>query len=357
MTITSPTTTIADFWEWDRLARANGWTDGLVVAPPTREVVEALLAAWPGPDTLGPVPPGMGVATAEQVAIQCAMAGCLPEHLPVVVAALRAMQRPEFNLYGVQCTSNSVFPLTIVNGPIVAELGFNTGRGALGGCAQPDAVIGRAVRLVLWNLGRGTPKLSMAPLAHPGQYSFCMAENAAANPWGGMHTDAGLAPDTNAVTVFACQPPYRARTEGDPDLMLRRLGRGLASPTINMFNAAGEVLVVLSPNPADILADAGYAKADVREALWRYASMSVGELKDCGAWLGQDPNDAAYWSHESLADRRPSQDAPDDERLPMVESPDKIHIAVTGGVTRGVAALCPGWGNYGGIAVTEPIAD
>ena len=139
--------------------RAQGWTDGLPIVPPTEARVEAMLAGIDAePDhVVGKIPPLWAEATVEKVAINAVMAGCGPEVMPVLVAALEAMLEPAFNLYGVQATTHPVAPLVIVHGPAVARLGMHAGPGVFGPGNRANATLGRAVRLCLWNLGGARP--------------------------------------------------------------------------------------------------------------------------------------------------------------------------------------------------------
>jgi hypothetical protein len=318
---------IDDFWEWDALARRNDWTDGLPVAPPTEGKVQAIID-YLGLDPqheVGKIAPAYGLATIEQVAIQSAMAGCIPEHVPVVLAAIDAMLDPAWNLHGVQSTTNPGAPLVIVSGPIARDLGFNVGNGVFGGGGFANAAIGRAVRLVLWNIGGGKPAVNdMSPLGSPAKFAFCVAENMAQSPWPGLHTDYGFAPEDNAVTVLACNSPYPAVISGTPKRILSVLAEGMASTTINMYHAAGQMLVVLAIKPAVELAKGGYSKQDVRQYLFDHGRLSVGYLRECGALEGPLVDSSMiYWGETSLAD-------------------------VWGG-------YCPGWGAYGGFATSRPI--
>jgi hypothetical protein len=355
----SETAEISDYWEWDRLARERDWTDGLPVAPPTLDRVSAIvdyLGRDPA-DEIGRIAPVYGIATVEQVAIQCAMAGCIPEHVPVVIAALQAMMEPAFNLHGVQCTTNPCSPLTIVSGPIVTELEFNVGNGVFGGGGFANAAIGRAIRLVLWNIGGGKPHVNdMSPLGSPAKYAFCVAENRKQSPWQSFHTDYGLGEEDNAVTVFACSPPYPALATGNAKRMLNTLCEGLASTTINMYHSAGQILVVLSIKPAQELADSGYSKEDVRQYFYEHCALTIGHLKTWGALEGITDSLSTYWGEHGLAKHRPDiSNLPDDAKLPMVLRPEDFLIMVAGGDTQWWAGFCVGWGNYGGFAVTKKI--
>jgi hypothetical protein len=359
MKVTSKQVELGDYWEWDRLARSEGWTDGLPVAPPTKEkVLEILDHLQRSPsEIIGAVPPLNGKATVEQIAIQCAMAGARPEHVPVVIAALEALLDPHFNLHGVQCTTNPCAPLVVVSGPIVESIGMNVGCGAFGGGGHANAAIGRAVRLVLWNIGGGRPGVTdMSPLGHPAKYAFCAGENHAQSPWTGIQTDFGLDESQSAVTVFACTGPYPALVCGDAQGILTMIGESLPSTTINMFHSAGQLLIVFSIRPAEELAKGGISKQDVKNWVFENARLNVGTLRRHG--LGHESGDtlSTYWGTRGLEKQRPRlDDLADDVELPLVLSPDDIHVLVTGGDTQWWAGFCPGWGNYGGYAITRAI--
>src|SRR5207245_2839056 len=182
----------------------RGWTDGLPVVPPTVEKVEAMLRASPigASESLGPLEPLLGEATGEKLAANAVMAGCRPEHFPVLIAAVEAIADPAFNLRGVQTTDENATPFVVVNGPIVARIGLNGSFGALGPGWQANAAIGRAVRLVVHNIGGGWPAaVSFAGLGQPARYTLCLAENAAQSPWQPLHVELGHAPEASTVTV------------------------------------------------------------------------------------------------------------------------------------------------------------
>ena len=192
-----------------------GWTDGLPAIPPTAPLVEAVLKyLGRDPDeVIGQVPPKNRVATVEKVAVNCVMAGCLPQYAPVVIAALEAMLDNAFNLNGVQATTNCVSPLAIVSGPAVQRLGFNSGDNVFGGGSRANAAVGRAIRLILWNLGGGYPgEIDRATLGHPGKYTFCIAEDGPGNPWESCHREQGFLEEASCVTMFACEAPHHIAT-------------------------------------------------------------------------------------------------------------------------------------------------
>src|SRR4029434_3882712 len=189
---------------------ARGVTDGLPVVPPTRALVERAVAATgrAADDLVAVVPPNYGRATVEKIAINAVMAGCRPEYLPVVVAAVEAVCDEAFDLHGVSATTNAPAPLVIVNGPIRAELEINSGAGVFGPGARATATIGRAVRLVCVNLGGARPgDVSMSTLAHPGRYTYCIGEHAEGSAWESLAVEHGFAPGESTVALLAADAP------------------------------------------------------------------------------------------------------------------------------------------------------
>ena len=189
----------------------QGWTDGLPVVPPTREAIDAVVAMLGGdPDLVEcRVPPRLGNLTREVLAINLVMAGCKPEYAPVVRAALLALTMPAFNLNGVQATTHMAAPLLIVNGPEARRIGMNGGVNAFGSGNRANATIGRAIRLVLLNVGGGVPgDLDKSTLGHPGKYTYAVAENEADSPWAPYHVEKGFSPENSTVFVIAAEPPH-----------------------------------------------------------------------------------------------------------------------------------------------------
>ena len=204
------TVEVADLEDAVELCYERNWTDGLPVVPPTKKAVDRILA-FLGRDpeeVVGVVPPGNGVATIEKIAINCTMAGCRPEYVPIVIAAVEAVLEERFNLNGVQTTTHSCAPLCIISGPAVKSLNINTKEGSFGHGCRASASIGRAIRLILWNIGRGYPgEPCKTTLGHPGYYSFCVAEDQDSNPWESLHVERGFRPEDTVVTLSGVTAP------------------------------------------------------------------------------------------------------------------------------------------------------
>jgi hypothetical protein len=250
---------------------SRGVTDGLPVIPPTEDAVRAMLGTHE-PDTLvAMLPPERGPATAEKIAINAVMAGCLPTYFPVVVAAIRAVAEPKFNLLGVQTTTNPVTPVLLINGPVRKALGVNCGRGCLGPGARANATIGRAIRLCLLNIG-GCPPGDVDKAIHgmPGKFSFCFGENEEESPWPPFHADNGFTSAQSTVTAVAGQGTQNIYAAcHDPADVAHMLADGMTVMGNNGYlRAVGNPLVILSPGHARLFADAGWDKARLRQELF-----------------------------------------------------------------------------------------
>src|SRR5215467_11235849 len=188
----------------------RGVTDGLPVVPPTRRLVDRAVAASgrDGGELIALVPPNYGRATVEKIAINAVMAGCRPDYLPVVLAAVEAMCDEKFDLLGVSGTTDAVAPLVIVNGPIRQALDINAGAGVFGPGWRANATIGRAVRLCWVNIGGARPGvISMSTFGGPGRYTCCIGENEEASPWEPLHVEHGFDPADSTVGVMAAEAP------------------------------------------------------------------------------------------------------------------------------------------------------
>jgi hypothetical protein len=304
---------------------ARRWTDGLPFVLPTEERVRAMVAGSgrPRSEVIAVVPPRWATATAENVAINAVMAGCLPRHMPLLIAALQAACDPEFGLYSVQATTHPCAVLMLVSGPVVTELGLNCSHGAFGPGFRANAASGRAMRLVLLNVGGGIPgQGDQATHGSPAKFSYCVAENEAATPWEPFRVTRGFDRNDSTVTVFSGEGPHNIN-----DHVCRSAHSTLAvvadtMTTIGHNNAGsvvrGDVLVAFGPEHAHTIASGGLSKLDVQRFLFEHARNKVGKL-----------NLRAMYKAENWPDW---VDATDDEALcPIVGKPEDIHIVVTGG--------------------------
>ena len=320
----------------------TGWADGLPVVPPTRERVQQftdyLLPRSPD-ELIAEVPPLGGRATIERVAVNAVMAGCLPEYMPVVTAAIQAMMDDRFNLRGVQCSTGIHSPLVIVNGPMAKKLDVNSGYNCFGQGWRANATIGRAVKLILVNLGGAIPgQINKSTFGHPGSYTYCIAEAEEANPWEPFHVESGFAPADSTAAVFPAEAPHNIMYHaGSPRDLLTVLADSMCTLGNVQMYVMGSTLVVFGPEHARILADGGWSKRDIRSFLFEHARKPVALLRRGGPPQG-DSHRGFLWP--KFVD--PSDDA---QLVPVVRRPEDIHILVAGGAGGPHSAYIPGWGS------------
>jgi hypothetical protein len=256
----------------------RGWGDGLPVVPPTPERVAAFVraAGRPPDEVVAALPPTWAEATVEKVAVNAVMAGCRSEYAPVVAAAIRAAAQEPFNLYAVQTTTHPCAVLVIVSGPIASELGMNAGYGAFGPGNRANATIGRAVRLVLMNVGGARPgTLDRATQGSPAKYTYCVAENEAASPWEPLRVGLGFGAADSVVTVVAGEGPHNINDHGSTtaDSLLRQIAGTLAIPGSNNAYMQGDSYLFLGPEHARQLAAAGLDRAAVQRLAFEGARI------------------------------------------------------------------------------------
>ncbi|MBI2910109.1 MAG: hypothetical protein HYX92_20905 [Chloroflexi bacterium] len=260
----------------------RGWTDGLPIVPPTEAAVEDMLAYTDrGPDdVVGKIPPRWGKATVEKVAVNAVMAGCLPQYFPVVLAATEALAEPSFNLFALQATTNPVAPLAIVNGPVVKELGINFSFNAFGPGWRPNATIGRAIRLIMTNIGGGIPGTTdKAIQGQPAKYTFCIAENEQENPWEPLSVERGFDAQVSTVTLVGAQAVHNfVSWASTPGSILSTILNGMSAMGTNNLFHAGTAVIAMNPGHAAILARDGYSKEGVKRFLFDNVRAPMSKL-------------------------------------------------------------------------------
>jgi len=303
----------------------KGWSDGLPVIPPTPERVERMLA-YCDRDFDQPVvriPPRFGAATPIRIAANAVMAGCKPEHFPLVLLALEAMAEEPYNLYGTQATTHPCTPMLIFNGPVVTELGINAGHNVMGNYFRPNAVIGRAVRLALVNIGAAIPGIGdMATAGTPAKFTFCVAENEAASPWEPLHVERGFPKEATTVTAVAAEGPHNVNDHESltPEGVLTMIAGTMATTGTNNPYYPGQPVLALGPEHAATVASGGMSKADVKRWLYDHATIPLSK-----------------WSKENIERRFRRKiaaqfaDAPLDTPVHMWWKPEDLIVIVTGG--------------------------
>ena len=321
----------------------RGWTDGLPIVAPTVYRVKEMQRHSPlaAGEVIGEMDPMRGVASVEKLAVNAVMAGCRPEYFPVVLAAVRAMLNPAFNLRGVQTTDENVAPLLIVSGPIADTLDINAGLGALGPGWQANATIGRALRLIMSNIGGGWPGVvSLAGIGQPARYTLCLGERRQP-PWPALHVEAGLDETQSAVTLMRAECVINLT--GDLDDIASVMGSAVSA--FSLLHG-GRVAVALAPHVAARLADEGRSKADVAQYLHTHGRISSQQWQ-------------RLWIRREIV---PSYGAPEWVKraeatgsIPVVESPDQIVLFVAGGdAPIPQHAYFPTWG-FPDCRITLPI--
>ena len=305
----------------------RGWTDGLPVVPPTEGRVRQFLecCGYRPDQVVGVVPQRRRILTAEKVAINAVMAGCLPAYAPVVMTAVEALTTDRFNLHASTASTGGAAPLIIVGGQIARDLGINSGVDVFGAGYRANATIGRTIRLVLMNLCGAKPgMLDKATLGHPGKYSYCIAENEEASPWEPLRVSKGFPEEVSTVTVVASEAPHYVTNHGSytPQALLDNLADAMSS--LGSF-ANADWVVVVCPEPAAVLARHRWSRSDVQSYLVENCRRSVADLK--------------------RVDRRPGPVQPGDEHemVLMLSDPEDITLVVAGGGAGGFSAVIPPW--------------
>jgi hypothetical protein len=306
----------------------GGMTDGLPVIPPSRAGVEATIAATgrDADEVLGVFPPKYQPVTVQDVAVNAAMAGCLPEHVPVVLAALEAMLEHDFNLAHMQLSTKGVAPLVIVNGPIRHTLQINCGGNVFGPGHRANAAIGRALRLLMFNVGGATSQvLDRATFGHPGKFTYVIGEDEEDSPWEPLHVECGFEHEQSVVTVVPCEAPRSVNTTvaDEPEHILTNIADTMRTLGSFGFSGPAEAVVLLGPENRSHIARAGWTKQHVREYLFEHCQRPAHEL--------QAVNSAFPGAREAAPDAMIRQFAePTDIRIAVAGGPGPFSVVVPG---------------------------
>lgn len=332
---------VGDAFEANELYQRNGWTDGLPVVPPTEAGVARFLAAAKvaAHDTIGEEPVRRRRITAEKVAIAALMAGCLPEYMPVVVAIVKALCRPEYCLHGSTASTGGSAPFIVVNGPIRSEIGINCTHNALANASRANATIGRTVRLLLLNVLGGIPgQLDRSTFGHPGKYTLCVGEDEEDSPWLPLSVERGVPAGTSAVTVLAVESPHQIMNEwtNDPKELLDTFVAAIRSNMLTYSIWEGNYAILIARQHRDIFAAANWSKANIREYVFETARVTRGEWRSVGktAVAGRKDEDRVY---RALC------------------SPDDLLVVAAGGPAGGFGVILPPWYGKKSLAVTMTV--
>ena len=322
----------------------RGWTDGLPVIPPTPErVLRMLTGTTRSPqDIVAIAPPNLVELTVEKIAINAVMAGALPEYLPWIITALEAVCNDEFNMHGVLATTMPVGPVIICNGPGTKAIGMNSGVNVFGQGNRANLTIGRAVQLTIRNVGGGKPgEVDRATHGNPGKLSFCFAEDEAGSPFGTLAQERGIAPQQNAVTVFAGEGPrcvvdQAART---PEQLTNSFAACLRATHHPKSVLSFDAILVVSPDHSRVYAEAGWDREKILSEL--YARLNI-------------PGTELVKGALDMAEGLPAKFA---DRIVPKFKPGGILLAHAGGGAGLFSSIIGGWANgaMGSTPVTRPV--
>jgi len=319
----------------------RGWTDGLPVVPPTPGGLERMIRASgrEPDDVVGVLPPKEGLVTVEKVALNALMAGCKPAYMPVVLAAAEALTDARFYIRAIASSTRGTAPLIVINGPIRHELEINCGGNLFGPGWRANATIGRAIRLLMRNVGGALPgELDRATLGHPGKYSYCIGEDEEHSPWEPLHFERGFKREDNVVTVIGSEAPKQfGLPQGSADQVLDVLVDGLRLLTHFSSSGGAEVVIILSNQHREVLSAAGYSKKAIRHYIVEKAWRSAAEVRASGSqFLG---------SAETVSD---------EARVYAFKKEDSIHIIAAGDMTNRFSAFLPALRSTPGVS--EPVS-
>jgi len=279
------------------VAYDRGWTDGLPIVPPTDQRVALMLSGTTRqPDEIiGDIPPNLVACTVEKVAINAVMAGCRPEYFPVVLTVVEAALKPEFSMHGLLATLWFSGPVVIVNGPVAKRIGMNSTGNALGQGNRANATIGRALQLLIRNVGGGVPgEIDRSILGNPGKYTFCFAEDESSDDWVPLNVARGSKPGSSSVTLFHGDGVQAAMAwnASNADELCRSLASSLlavGNPKLAEWSGA---ILVLAPDHYDIFKQAGWGRPEIEDGLRRALRRPGAEIMQGvgGIAEGVDPS-------------------------------------------------------------------
>lgn len=340
MTLSSKSYEVDDIMAAQEFYHSRQWTDGLPVVPPTADAVQACLdwAMMPADHLVGIEPVRERPVTAEKLAINAVMAGCLPMHFPVVVAAFTAMLQEPFLLHGATASTGGCAVLTVINGPIREELGMSSSFNVLGSSDRATTVIGRALRLILGNLLDVRPgEIDRSTLGHPGKLSYCIAEDEDESPWTSLAEDRGVPREASAVTVLAAGAPRQLMNEWTtkPEEILDTFCAEIKANMRHYSIYPGNYVIVVPPQLRAHFKDAGWSRKDIQKYVFENARIYRREWAEVGK--------------ANVVGKRGEQE------YPALPDPEHLLIVAAGGPAGGFGAVIPPWLGHKSKAVTMAI--
>lgn len=303
---------------WNDYAAEQGWSDGFPLVPPTEDKVAGFVELCRGDnEPFPPMSPRRVVPTMQTIAANAVMAGCRPAYFPLVVAAVRAVLKPEYNLHGTLATTHPCAPMLMVNGPIRHEIGLNCGSNCFGQGWRANATIGRALQLTLLNVGGGKPgEMDRATQGSPAKFAFCFGENEEESPWAPYHVRRGFEASDNIVTALPCEPPHNINDHGSTTGIgiLETVAGTISQTGANVIYGSAPYMVVFGPEHAATLKRDGWTVEAIQEKLYEASAVHVSRVS-------QD-NRKNYEEREQF---------PVNDRYYLTRSAADIQVAVAGG--------------------------
>jgi hypothetical protein len=308
----------------------RGWSDGLPVVPPTPLRVMRMLngSARDAAEIVGKAPPDNVPCTIEKIAINAVMAGCKPEYFPVVIASVEAALQDRFCMHGLLCTTYFSSPVMVVNGPITKQIGMNSGVNALGQGNRANATIGRALQLIIRNVGGGVPGgIDRANMGSPGKYTYCFAEDESDENWGSLSMDRGFGRKDSVISLFAGDglQPVLDQQSRTPHSLAKSMAMSLRSVAHTKLFGIADAILVVCPEHRRVFREGSWSKEDLRKALHE-------ELVTPGAEIIRGANDIAEGMPANFKDKVLNK-----------FRDDGLHIVTTGGTAGMFSAIIGGW--------------
>ena len=316
--------------EWFYL---RGWTDGLPIVPPTEQRVLKMLKGTdlPAEFVVAGLDPMGGQATVEKIAVNAVMAGCRPEYMPILIAAVELVAKPEFDLKGLATTTNPDAPMMIISGPIVEQLDINSGTNTLGRGWQANTSISRALHLIIQNIGGSWPGVTdMSTIGQPGDIAMMLAENSEANPWNPLHMELGHPRAANVLAIMAAEGTHSILGMGQSDEGYLKIVAAHLAGLERPYRST--VLLIIAQDTAKMLAGKGWTREKIAAYITDHAKIPFKLYKERyldTSVLRKGMPDWVFWVKDPEA---------------MIPSPfiDRLLILVAGG-TGEKSTLIPGW--------------
>ena len=340
MTLSSKRYEVDDILAAQEFYHSRQWTDGLPVVPPTANAVQACLdwAMMPADHLVGIEPVRNRAITAEKLAINAIMAGCLPMHFPVVIAAFTAMLQEPFLVHGATASTGGCAVLVVINGPVREEVGMSSSFNVLGSSDRATTVIGRAIRLILCNLLDVRPgQIDRSTLGHPGKLSYCIAEDEDNSPWNSLAEDRGIPREASAVTVMTAGAPRQLMNEWTtkPEEILDTFCAEIKANLRHYSIYPGNYAIVIPPQLRTHFDEAGWGRKEIQQYVFENARILRREWADVGK--------------SAVVGRR------GDQEYPALPDPEHLLIIAAGGPAGGFGAVIPPWLGHKSKAVTVAI--